>query len=159
MFECKGNMGDNWEKGWPRELVTERTGTKGNRLHLSMYPTCSSPCSVRPYSDTERITEGSNFGGEELFDFLTRSDGWSYPYRKNRQKKRNLNLRIGREFFHFRARVLRDEITIRHSKFLPNRDRALLEFRLDECASPPPKLEAKKSRKSSDTNFRLHNTP
>ena len=76
----------------------------------------------------ERVS--SDFGGEELFDFfLTRSDGRSCPYRKNRKKKRNLNLHFGREFFHFRARVLRDEITFRHSKFLPNRDRALLECR------------------------------
>ncbi len=75
--------------------------------------------------------------------FLTRSDGGSCPYRKNRQKKRNLNLHFGREFVHFRARVLRDEITFRHSKFLPNRDRALLECRPAESGYFPTKIRRK----------------
>ena len=97
-----------------------------NRVHV---PSCELP-PLRIYFPA--VYWNGKFGTlveKRCSIFLSRRKGGSCSYRKNRQKKRNLNLHFGREFFYFRARVLRDEITFRHSKFLPNRDRALLECR------------------------------
>ena len=49
--------------------------------------------------------------------FLSRSDGGSCPYRKRRQKKRNLNLHFDREFFHCRERVIHAKLLVRYYKF------------------------------------------
>ena len=61
--------------------------------------------------------------------FLSRSVRGSCPYRKNIQKKCNLNLQFGREFLHFRARDFVTKFPLRNSKFLSNRNRIFLECR------------------------------
>ena len=56
-----------------------------------------------PAFSTERV--GSGLWWRKLFDFLSRNDSESYPYKKNIQIKRNFNLHSGREFLHSTARV------------------------------------------------------
>ena len=60
--------------------------------------------------------------------FLTKSNRKYCSYRKNRQKKCNLNLHFDCKFFIFTIRVFYYKVTFYYSKFFYNRNCALLNF-------------------------------
>ena len=75
---------------------------------------------------TERV--GSDFGGEELFDFLSRSDGGSCLNKKNSGRRNAISIYIpvANSFTPERAFFV-TKLPFRDAKFLANRDRVPLQ--------------------------------
>ena len=88
-------------------------------------PALSSPLNSGK-EGTERV--GSDFGGEELFNFLSRSDGGSGHNKKNSGRRNAISIYIpvANSFTSERAFFV-TKLPFRDAKFLANRDRVPLQ--------------------------------